>query len=322
MTRTVLAAAMLASLQSSVYAQAQPYPSKPIRLIVPNAPGGGSDLVARVVAERLSRSLGRQAIVENREGAAGQVGAELVAKSAPDGYTLLVGTSLTLITAPALNPKITYKSPEDFAPISLLGTTTYVLVIHPSVPAKSVKDLVSLAKARPGAFNYASAGVGSPGHLSGELFQSLTGTKMLQVPYKGSAPAILSVSTGETDLTFGNLLPVRPFVAAQRLRPLAVASLTRSSLLPDLPTLDESGLKGFDVRQFYALLAPARTSREIVNRLGSELERVMQSPETRQALAKDGTEVVTSSPEELEKLIVREISKWSRVIRSAQIARE
>ena len=322
MRRAILAAAGFACAFANMEARSQAYPSKPIRLVVPNAPGGGSDLVARVAAEKLSKPLGRQVIVDNREGAAGQIGTELVVRSAPDGYTLLLGTSLSMITSPALKPRLTYKSPEDFAPISLLGTTTFLLVIHPSVPAKSVKDIVSLAKARPGALNYASSGVGSPAHLAGELFQSLTGTKMVQVPYKGSAPGILSVTTGETDLMFGNLLPARPLIATQRLRPLAVASLRRSALFPELPTLDESGLKGFDVRQFYALLAPARTSRDIVNRLNSEVARVMQSPDTRQALAKDGTEVLTSSPEELERLIVSEIAKWSRVIRSAKIERE
>ena len=315
---TALATAVLiAGAIQNVHAQG--YPSKPIRIVVPNAPGGGSDLVARVTAEKLAKPLGRQVIVENREGAAGQIGTEHVVRSAPDGYTLLLGTSLTLITAPALNPKLPYRSPDAFAPISLLGTTTFVLVVHPSVPARSAKDLVSLAKAKPGAFTYASSGVGSPAHLAGELFQSMTGTKMLQVPYKGSAPGMLSVTTGETDLMFGNLLPARPLIVTRRVRALAVASLIRTALLPEVPTLHESGLRGFDVRQFYALLAPARTSREILMRLNAEVASVMQSPETKQALAKDGTEVQTSSPEELEKLIVTEIAKWSRVIRSARI---
>jgi len=297
----------------------QAYPSKPVRLIVPNAPGGGSDLVGRLVAEKLSRALGQQVVVENRAGAGGQLAAEFVARSAPDGYTLLLGTTSTLITAPALYPKIGYNPTVDYAPISAVASTTYLLVIHPSVPARSVKDLINAAKARPGRLNYASTGPGSPAHLAGELFNSMAGVNTVHIPYKGSSPGTLSVVQGETDLMFGNILPSITLIQSNRLRPLGITSLKRSSLLPQLPTLDESGLRGFEVQQFYSVLAPAATSSDIIRRLNQEVNREMQSAETKNRLALEGSEVMVSTPEALERLIVSQIAKWNAVIRQAGI---
>jgi tripartite-type tricarboxylate transporter receptor subunit TctC len=314
-------AALLLAAAGPVFAQSAPsaYPAKVIRLIVANAPGGGADLVARVLSEKLSRPLGRQIIVENRPGGSGQIGAEYVAKAAPDGYTLLLGTTLTLISSPALHPNLTYRSPADFAPISLLAATTYVLVVHPSVPARSVKDFVALARSRADGLNYASPGPGSAAHIASEMLSSMTGTKLVHVTYRGALPGVMSVIQGETDLMFCNLLPAMPLIKSNRVRALGIASLTRSSLLPDVRTLDESGLRGFDVQQYYSLVAPAGTSGEIVSRLNEEISRNFQSPDVKSRLAADGSEVRISTPAELEKLINSEIAKWSRAIKQAGI---
>jgi|SRR5882672_657506 len=298
------------------------YPVKVIRLIVANAPGGGADLVGRVVSEKLSRPLGRQIIVENRPGASGLLGSEYVAKAAPDGYTLLLGTTLTLISSPALHPNLPYKSPADFAPVSLLASTTYVLVVHPSVPARSARDLVALAKTRRGGLNYASPGPGSAAHIASEMLAAMTGTRLTHVTYRGALPGVLSVVQGETDLMFCNLLPAMPLLKSNRVRALGIASLTRSSILPDVRTLDESGLKGFDVQQYYSLVGPAGMSGEIVGRLHEEVMKNFQSPDVKSRLAADGSEVRVSTPAELEKLIVSEIAKWGRAIKQAGIKPE
>jgi tripartite-type tricarboxylate transporter receptor subunit TctC len=315
------AAALLLAAAGAASAQAPggAYPAKVIRLVVANAPGGGADLVGRMVAEKLARPLGRQIIVENRPGASGQLGTDYVAKAPADGYTLLLGTTLTLISSPALHPNLPYKSPADFAPISLLAATTYVLVVHPSVPVRTVKDLVALAKARPGGLNYASPGAGSAAHIAGAWMSSMTGMKLVHVTYRGALPGVISVVQGETDLMFCNLLPAMPLLKNHRVRALGIGSLTRSNLLPELPTLDEAGLKGFDVEQYYSLVAPAGTGAEIVDRLHQEVARQFQAPDVKSRLAADGSEVRLSTPAELEKLIMAEIAKWSRVIKLAGI---
>jgi tripartite-type tricarboxylate transporter receptor subunit TctC len=307
-------------------AHAQPasgaYPNRPVRLVVPNAPGGGSDLVARLVAERLTAPLGRPVVVENRAGASGQLAAEAVARAAPDGHTLLLGTSLTLTTTPALNHNLPYQSPGDFAPIALVAVTSYVLVLHPSVPVRSVADFIKLARTKQGRLNYASPGAGSTAHLATELFSSMTGLKLVHVPYKGSAPGMLSVLQGETDLMFANLLPAIPMVKAGRLRALAISAQSRSPLLPEVPTVNESGLRGFDVEQFYGVVAPAGTPKEIIARLNEHIVQRMQTPEVRARLLADGSEVKTSTPAAFQQLIVSELAKWTKVIRSANIKTE
>ena len=314
------AAAVLLIACGSAFAQK--YPLKPVKLVVPNAPGGGSDFVGRLIAEKLSRALGQQFVVENRAGAGGQLAAEYVARAPADGYTLLLGTSSTLITAPALYRRITYNPVRDFTPVSPLASTTYLLVIHPSVPAKSVGDLVRLAKMRGSHLNYASTGPGSPAHLAGELFKSMAGIDAVHVPYKGSSPGTLSVVQGETDLMFGNILPSVPLIEAGRLRALGITSLARASLMPEVPTLDESGLRGFEVQQFYSVLAPAGAAGDIVEKLHHEIASVMQAADTRKRLSADGSEVMLSTPDELGKLIVQQIAKWSKVIREAGIKPE
>lgn len=303
-------------------AYGQGYPSKPIRLIVPFSPGGGLDSVARLLGQKLSTGFGQQVIVDNRPGAGGRIGTVLVAQSAPDGYTLLVVGGSVLITAPALYPKLPYDPLKDFSHISLLASATYVLAVHPSVPVNSVKKLIALAKSKPGRLNYSSPGGGSIAHLAAELLSSMAGVKMVHIPYKGSAPGTIALISGETDLMFSNIVPVVPAIKGKRLRPLAITSLKRSPLLPDVPTMSESGLPGFEAEQFYGLLAPAGIPRNIVKRLNEEVVTVMQSPEIKNRLLGDGAQPVGSTPEEFEKLIRTEISKWRKVIKEAGIEGE
>ena len=306
----------------SAGAQAQQYPAKIIRLVLPFPPGGGTDVVGRLLAQKLSQSLGQQVIVDNRPGAGGRIGTDLVAKSPPDGYTLMLGTSSVMGTGPALYKKLPFDMPKDFAPVSLVSYTAYVLAVHPSVPATSVKALVNLAKARPGRLTYASSGAGGAAHLSGELFSSLAGIKMIHVAYKGSAPGTLSVLSGETDMMFSNTLPVLPQLKGGRLHALAVTTPQRFVLLPNVPTVAESGLPGFEVQQLYGVLAPAGTPREIVNRLNQEIAKVMQTEDSRSRLLAEGSEVKLSTPAEFEKAIIAEIAKWTKVIREAGIKEE
>ncbi len=315
--------AFLIGLSVSAQANAQaPYPSKIIRLVLPFPPGGGTDVVGRLLAQKLGQSLGQQVIVDNRPGAGGRIGTDLVAKAPPDGYTLMLGTSSVMGTGPALYKKLPFDMPKDFAPVSLVAYTAYVLAIHPSVPATTVKSLIALAKARPGRLNFASSGAGGAAHLSGELFASMAGIKMTHVAYKGSAPGTLSVMSGETDMMFSNTLPVLPHVKSGRLHALAVTTPQRFVLLPNVPTVSESGLPGFEVQQLYGVLAPAGTSRDIVTRLNQEIAKVMQSEDSRSRLLSEGSEVKLSSPAEFEKAIVSEIAKWAKVIKEAGIKEE
>ena len=275
-----------------------------------------------MLAQKLGAALGQQVVVDNRAGAGGRIGTELVAKSAPDGYTLLLATSSVMVAAPALYRRLPYDMPNDFAPVSLVAFTAYLLVAHPSVPAKSVKELIALAKSRPGRLTYASSGSGGQSHLSGELFGSMAGVKMIHVPYKGSSPGTLSVMAGETDLMFSNVLPALPAVRSNRLRPLGITSLTRSSLLPEVATVAESGLPGFEVAQLYGMLAPAGAPRDIVRRLNEETAKAMQAADTKSRLLADGSEVIVSTPEEFERTIIAEIGKWAKVVKNAGIAPE
>jgi tripartite-type tricarboxylate transporter receptor subunit TctC len=299
-------------------ATAQQYPVRPIRMVVPFAPGGGSDLVGRVLAQKLGAALGQQVIVDNRAGAGGRIGTEVVAKAPPDGYTLLFATSSVMVTAPALYSKLPFDMPRDFAPVSLAATTAYVLVAHPSVPARTVNDLIALAKKNAGKMTYASSGAGGHSHLAGELLCATAKITMVHVPYRGSSPGTLSVVAGETDAMFSNLLPALPAARSGRLRALGVTSRERSSILPDVPVL-AAVLPGFVVEQLYALLAPAGTPRAIVATLNAEVAKAMQAADTREKLLADGSEVAVSTPEQLEKRIVAEISQWARIIQAARI---
>jgi tripartite-type tricarboxylate transporter receptor subunit TctC len=298
---------------------AQTYPAKPIRLIVPNTPGGGTDTVARAISEKVAPSLGQPIVVENRGGAGGRIAAELVARAPKDGYTLLLGSAATLITGPALDRDRKYDPIRDFAPITLAGTTAYMLVIHPSVPAKTVRELIALAKASPGRMTYATTGQGGPAHLGAELFQAMAQVKMVHVPFKGGAPAMLSLLQGETYMMISNFLTALPPVRANRIRALGVTSLKRTALAPDIPTIDESGLRGFELQQFYSVVAPAGVAPEIVQRLNQEIVQKLPQDDVKQRLAHEGVEVVTSTPAALARLTAEQYSKWTRVIRDAGI---
>jgi tripartite-type tricarboxylate transporter receptor subunit TctC len=316
-TRTVIAA-LLCCLAGGALAQA--YPSKVIRFVVASAPGGGSDLVGRTLAQKMAPALGQQIIVDNRAGAGGRIGAEVVAKAAPDGYTLLIGTSSLMVIAPAMYAKLQYDIQRDFAPISLLGSAAYVLVVHPSVPVMSVKELLALARARPDHLTYASAGSGASSHLAGELFKMMAGVKIVHVPYRASPLATLSVIAGESALMFSNILPAVPAIRGGRLRPLGITSAKRSSVLMEVPTIEESGLQGYEVVQLYAMLAPAGTPRDVVRRLNEETVKAAQSPEMTERLRSEGSEVRVSTSDELEKIIVAELAKWTKVVRQAGIS--
>jgi len=300
-------------------AHAQTYPVKPIRLIVPNAPGGGTDTVARAISDKLAPALGQPIIVDNRGGAGGRIAAELVARAPKDGYTLLLGSAATLITGPALDRDRKYDPVKDFASISLAGTTAYMLVVHPSLPAKSVRELIALAKASPGRIAFASTGQGGPAHLGTELFQAMAQVKLVHVPFKGGAPAMLSLLQGETQMMISNFLTALPPVRSNRARALGVTSLARTSLAPDIPTIDESGLRGFELQQFYSLVAPAGTPAAVVQRLNREMVQRLPADDVKQRFAHEGVEVATSSPNELARITAEQFAKWNRVIREAGI---
>jgi len=303
-------------------AVAQSYPSKPVRLIVPFAPGGGADLMGRALGQRLSLSLKQPVVIDNRAGAGGRIAAELAARSAPDGYTLFLGTSTTLVFAPALYPMLAYDPVRDFFPIAPFATAIYVLVVNPAVRARSVKELIALAKAEPGALKYASSGDGGPAHLAAELLNFSAGIKTLHIAYKGSAPGTIAVVGGETDMMFSNILPALPLIKSGRIRSLGVSSLKRSPALPDVPTVSESGVPGFEVYIFYGLVAPARTPREIIDRLHAQTLEAMQLPEVKARLASEGGESMSGTPDEFARIIKSELGKWSKVIQAAGLRGE
>jgi len=312
----------IATLIFPMQPAAQSYPAKPIRVVAPFAPGGGSDMMARLVAQKLGEAFRQQAVVENRPGAGGRLGTESVARTDPDGHTLLLTGSGSIILAPALYPKLPYEVLRDLAPITTVATSSYILVVHPTVPAKSVKELIALARARPGALNYASSGPGAPAHLAAELFKSAASVNVIHVPYKGTGPGILSVVTGETGLMFSNMLGVDTFVQTGRLRALGVTTLSRSARFPEVPTIAESGLPGFETVTYYGVLAPAGTPREIITQLNNALAKGLHTAETRKRLAAVDSELRTCTPEEFSRLIRNDTEKWSRLIRTAGIRAE
>jgi tripartite-type tricarboxylate transporter receptor subunit TctC len=299
---------------------AQTYPLKPVRMVVPWPAGGGVDTVARTVGQKLAEALGQPFIVDNRPGATGMIGAEFVAKSAADGYTLMV-TSPPLIYTASLYPKINYDPVRDFAPISMLVMMPFYLVTHPSVPARSVKELIALAKSKPGKLSYASSGTGSGGHLLGELLKLRAGIDMLHIPYKGTAPALADTVGGQTDLFFSDPSSVA-LIKSGRLRALAVTTARRSATLPELPTLIESGLPQFDVWNWYPLLAPAGVPGEIIQRLNTEVVRILQQREVSERLTGLGLDPSSSTPQQLAAMLKEEQARWATVIRSAGIKPE
>ena len=298
---------------------AQTYPTKPIRLLVPSTPGGSVDTLARTIGPRLAERWGQQVIVDNRPGAGGAIAAELVAKAPPDGYTLLIGTVASLASNVSLQKRVPYDPAKDFAPVTLLATQNLMLLVHPSIPAKSVKELVALAKSKPGHLSFASAGTGAGGHLSGELFKMLAGIDMLHVPYKGVAPALVDVISGQVSMTFPSILSSLPHYRSNRLRGLAVTGAKRSAAVPELPTMQEAGVKGYESATWYGIVAPVQTPAEVINRLNSELVAAIRQSEIRERLTSEGADPVGSSPAEFGAYIRSEIEKWRKVIRAAGI---
>ena len=306
----------IAVASSAGGAVAQDYPAKPIRLLLGFPPGGGVDIVARVLMPKMGEQLGQQIVIENRPGAAGNLALELLAKAPADGYTLMF-TTPTLTVNPALYPKIAYDPLRDFAPVALVATTVYILVVHPSLPVKSVKDLLALARTRPGQLNYSSGGNGAAAHLAGELFRSMTRIDIVHVPYKGIAPGLVAVLSGEAQLTFGSQPSTIPHMKQGKLRGLAVTSAKRSSFTPDLPSIAEAGVPGYETTAWYGILAPARTPREIVVRLNTEFSKALTAPEVASALEKQSFETVSGTPEQFAKLIAEELEKWREVVKAS-----
>ncbi|MBI1989333.1 MAG: tripartite tricarboxylate transporter substrate binding protein [Betaproteobacteria bacterium] len=308
-------------LAASAVAHAQGYPSRPVRLIVPTSPGGGTDISARMIAPKLAEYLGQQIVVDNRPGASTMIGVELVARAAPDGYTLLMGIS-SLAIAPYIQTKVPYDAVKDFAPVSQVVVLSNLMVSHPSLPARAVKELVAFARTRPGQINFAAGSVGSNPHLAMELFLSMTGLKMVHVPYKGQGPALIDLMAGHVSLSMANMLIALPHVKNGRLRAIGVTGAKRASVAPDIPTIAEAGVPGYEVVQWFGVLAPAHTPRDIIARLHAGIVRAVQDPAIRERFSSDGAETVGSTPEEFAAVIRADLGKWSKVIKDAGIKPE
>jgi tripartite-type tricarboxylate transporter receptor subunit TctC len=298
-----------------------PYPAKPVRMIVPSSPGGGTDIIARIVAPKLGERLGQQIVVENRAGAGTMIGTEAVVRAAPDGYTLLLGLS-TLATNPAIYKKVAYNALTDLAPITLVFSAPNILVVHPSLPVKNVKELIWFSEARPGDINYASAGTGTNPHLSMELFLSMAKLRMVHIPYKGSGPAIVDLLAGQVPIIMATMLTGLPHVRTGRLRALGVSSARRSAVARDVPTISESGVPGYEAVQWYGIVAPAQTPKDIVTRLHRETVAVLQLPDVKERFAADGGDPGGNTPEEFARYLRVETEKWAKVAKAAGIKQE
>ena len=313
-------AAALAIVCATPFAQG--YPNRPIRIVVPFPAGGGADSTARILGQKLAERWGQQVLVDNRSGAAGNIGTELVARAAPDGYTLGIGVNGTHAINPSLYPKLGFDPVRDFAPIALALSVPALLIVHPALPASSVPQLVALAKARPGELNYASGGLGSPPHVMGELFASMAGIKLGHVPYKGAAPAAIDVIAGFVPIMFDNLVSGLPHVRSRKVRALGVTSLERSPVVPEIPTIAESGLPGYEAVTWIAVFAPAGTPREIVTRLNSEIVAILAMQEVRDRFSAMGATVGGGTPEQLASLLRDDLQRWAQVIKAANIRLE
>src|SRR5215212_3425515 len=299
-------------------AQAQTYPTKPVRIVVPFAAGGGVDLTARILAQRLGERVGQTVFVENRTGASGIIGTEYVAKAAPDGYTLLVGSQTTQAVVPAMYGKVGYDAMRDFVGVTEIATSPLLIVIHPSLPVKSVKDLIALARSRPGQLSFGAASGGTP-HMAGELFKLTAAVDLLFVPYKGEGPAVSDAMGGQISMVFSNLPVALPLVRSGRLRGLAVTSLTRVASASDIPTASESGLPGFEASTWFGLFAPSATPREIVTKLHADSAAALNLPEAKDKMAAQGLFVVASSPEDFAAFVKKEIPRWTKVVRDSGV---
>jgi tripartite-type tricarboxylate transporter receptor subunit TctC len=323
--RFLLKASWLIAIITTLYANvglAQTYPSKAMRLIVGFPPGGGTDIVSRVIAQRLSEWYGQAVVVENRSGATGSIGADALAKSAPDGYTIMMGHANSHAISPNLVAKLPYDPIKDFAPVAYVGYVPNVLSLHPSVPAKNMKELVTLLKANPGKYTYASSGNGSSQHLSGEMFRLLTGVNIVHVPYKGSGDGIRDLVAGVVSMNFDTMPPVLPHLKDGRLRGLGISTPKRLSQLPDVPTFTEEGLTGFEILNWYGVMAPAATPREIVMKLNTDINRAMRESDVRTRLEQVGTQLREMTPEEFGTFMRAELAKYGKLVKDANIRLE
>jgi len=300
---------------------AQEYPTKPIRLIAPFAPGGPTDLFARLMGAKLGERLGQPVVVENRPGAGGSVGAEVAAKAAPDGYTIVLVSSSFAVNA-TLYPKLPFDPLKDFAPVTLLASAPYLLAVHAGIKASSVRELIALAKAHPGKLNYGSGGSGSGPHIVAELFKSAAGLDIVHIPYKGTGPLTTALVAGDVQLAFGNMFALMPHVKSARVRPMAVTGAARSPALSEVPTVAESGLPGFEATGVHGLLAPAGTPRRIIDKLNGECVAILRSPEVRAQLASEGAEAIGNTPEQYAAHLANEVQKWGKLIRERGIRAE
>ena len=310
---------MAALVLATTLAQAQDYPTRSITLVVPYSAGGGNNVISRIVAEHMSKTLGRQIVIENRGGAGGTIATRAVAKAPPDGYTLVIGGTGTLAVNPTLYSNAGYDPRKDFAPVGLIATSALVILVHPKVEARSVEELIALARKEPGKLNYASAGPGSGIHLAAELFASMSGIKLAHVPYRGSSPALNDLLGGHVDIYFSSLPPAVGITAQGKVRALAVTGLARSHIFPGLPTVAEAGLPGYEAVLHYGIAAPAGTPRPIIDKLNAALRKALAAPETKALLVNTGAEPLPSTPEEYAADIDREETKWSRIVKAVGV---
>ena len=320
--RTVLLAGLAAcfALPGGMASAADAFPSRTVTLVVPFAAGGSTDLIARIIAEKMTEDLGQTVIVENKAGAGGNIGADAVAKADPDGYTILMGTIATHALNPAVMKQMPYDPVKDFAPVSLLVLVPNVLEVNPELPVKSVQELIALLKSKPGEYSYASSGIGTPLHLSGELFKSLAGVDMIHVPYRGAGPALNDVVANQVPIMFDNLPSSTAFIKAGTLRPLAVTTKTRSASFPDLPTMEEAGVPGYETYTWNAIFAPAGTPQAVIDRLNAAAVKAVKDPATQPRLAELSATVVGSTPDELAKHVTAELAKWAPIVEASGAA--
>ncbi len=312
-----IAAALFVAVAFSGGAKAQAWPEKPVRFVVGFTPGGPSDILARALGQKLAESWGQQVVIENRPGAGGNIAAEAVAKSAPDGTTWLLGNNSILATNQSLYAKLGYDPVKDFAPVALVAIQPNILVVNPDVPVSSVKELIALAKAKPGALNYASSGSGAAAHLAGELFKAMTGVQMVHIPYKGAQPALTDVIAGQAQLMFATSASAIPYIKAGRLRALAVTTARRSATVPELPTISESGVPGFEAITWHGVVVPAATQGATIERLNADIVRALRMPDLRERLESLGAELAAGTPRDFADYIAREIPKWAKVVKDS-----
>ena len=314
----VIGTATLVLISGAALAQATAYPDKPIRLVVPYPPGGGTDVIARIVQDRLRAALGQSIIIDNRGGAGGSIGTEVAAKSPPDGYTVLFTLSSHTIN-PAIFSKLSFDTARDFEPIGIVCSLPQILVANPQFPANTVQQLIAMAKEKPGSLSYASVGNGSPGHLAGEMMKIRTGTQLTHIPYRGGGPAVTDVVSGQVPLLWVSIPAAAQFVKQKQLKALAVSTLKRSAAFPEVPTMQEAGIADFEVDSWYAMFVPAKTPRAIVDRLNAALNTVLKEPEIREKLLAQGSEAVGGTPEQLGAVVNAELPKWAKLVKDAGI---